>query len=70
MSDPSTASAAFRLHCGEIYFQTTFKNTGLADITAIEVVDTSGQTAEINPREHFPSGQAFRSHPPVQRPSK
>jgi hypothetical protein len=51
-------------------FQTTFKNTGLADITAIDVVYTSGQTEEINPREHFPSGQAFRSHPPAQRPDK
>ena len=36
-------------------FQTTFKNTTFADIAAIEVVYTSGQTTGINPRDNFPA---------------
>jgi hypothetical protein len=35
-------------------FQTTLTHTGFDDITAIEVVSTSGQLSEIDPRTYFP----------------
>ena len=35
-------------------FQATFKHTEFADITAVEVVYGSGQTSQIDPRDHFP----------------
>lgn len=35
-------------------FQTTFKNTTFADIAAIEVVYSSGQTTSLDPSKYFP----------------
>jgi hypothetical protein len=35
-------------------FQATFKNTAFADITAIEVVYSSGQTTSLDPSKYFP----------------
>jgi hypothetical protein len=36
-------------------FQTILTHTSFADITAIEVVSTSGQTTAIDPRTYFPA---------------
>lgn len=36
-------------------FETTLKNTSFADIRAVEVVSTSGQTTAIDPRTYFPA---------------
>lgn len=36
-------------------FQTTLTHTGFGDISAIEVVSTSGQTSAIDPRSYFPA---------------
>lgn len=36
-------------------FQTTFKNTTFADIAAIKVVYSNGQTTSLDPRKYFPA---------------
>ena len=36
-------------------FQTTIKNTSFSDITAIEIVYSSGQTTSLDPRRYFPT---------------
>lgn len=49
-------------------FQTTLTHTSFGDITAIEVVSTSGQTSAIDPRTYFPSATLPRLNPTTTSP--
>ena len=44
-------------------FQTTFADMTFDDISAIDVVSTSGQTTSLNPRLYFPPGTGYLVKP-------